>query len=135
MNARVDHVGVVVASLDEVAAFLRDALGLELKSEPPPAVDGVRVAYYGGDGARVELIEIPDAHARETRLGDAGARIEHIALEVDDVVEVAARLRARGVAFTSAEPAPVRDTLAIWTVPETSAGVQWQLFSRMRDRR
>jgi len=26
----------------------------------------------------------------------------------------------------------LRDMLAIWTVAETSAGIQWQLFTRIR---
>ena len=131
MTARVDHVGVVVSSLESASTFLRDVLGLELKSQPPPSPEGVRIAYYGGEGARVELIELSDPQALATRLGGAEARIEHIALEVDDVWEAAARLRARGVAFTTNEPSKVRDTLAIWTVPDTSAGIAWQLFSRI----
>lgn len=132
MTARVDHVGVVVSSLETAATFLRDALGLELKLQPPPSPEGVRIAFYGGEGARVELIEVSNPQALATRLGAAEARIEHIALEVDDVWEAAAGLRARGVAFTTNEPSKVRDTLAIWTVPETSAGIAWQLFSRIR---
>jgi methylmalonyl-CoA/ethylmalonyl-CoA epimerase len=132
VTARVDHVGVVVASLEVAGTFLREALGLELKSEPPATPEGVRVAYYGGEGARVELIEVSTPEARATRLGGAEARIEHIALEVEDVREATARLRARGVAFTTEEPSPVRDTLSIWTVPETSAGIALQLFSRIR---
>jgi catechol 2,3-dioxygenase-like lactoylglutathione lyase family enzyme len=131
VTARVDHIGVVVSSLDAAGAFLRDALGLELKLEPSPTPEGVRIAFYGGEGARVEVIEIADPQAREARLGSAEARIEHIALEVEDVRAATLRLRARGVAFTTEEPFPVRDTLSIWTVPETSAGVAWQLFSRV----
>jgi catechol 2,3-dioxygenase-like lactoylglutathione lyase family enzyme len=132
VTARVDHVGVVVSSLETAATFLRDALGLELNSQPPPTPEGVRIAYYGGEGARVELIEVTNPQALATRLGGAEARIEHIALEVDDVWEATDRLRARGVVFTTNEPSKVRDTMAIWTVPETSAGIAWQLFSRIR---
>jgi catechol 2,3-dioxygenase-like lactoylglutathione lyase family enzyme len=130
VTSRVDHVGVVVRSLEEAGAFVQDILGLELTLAPPPSPDGVRVAYYGGDGARVELIEVADLVAREARLGRAQARLEHVAIEVDDVRSMADRLRVRGVRFTTEGPVPVRDTLAIWTVPETSGGIAWQLFSR-----
>jgi len=132
VTARVDHVGVVVASIDVAGKFLREALGLELKLEPPPSADGVRTAFFGGGDARVELVEVSSPEALATRLGRADARIEHIALEVEDVREVIARLRARGVTFMTEEPLRVRDTLAIWTVPETSAGIMWQLFNRIR---
>jgi len=129
MKARVDHVGVVVASLDRTGEFVRDVLGLELTLEPPPLPGGVSTAFYG-DGARVELIQIADAAARERRLGGAEARVEHIALEVEDVVALIEQLQAKGVRFTTDEPVRVRENLVVWTVPETSAGVMWQLFSR-----
>ena len=131
MTARVDHVGVVVASMKDAGAFLDEILGLELMLRPPPMPNGVRTAFYGAEGARVELIEISDPVALAKRLGGAQARIEHIAIEVDDVREMSAQLRTRGVRFTSDEPVPVRDTLSIWTVPETSAGIIWQLFSHV----
>jgi catechol 2,3-dioxygenase-like lactoylglutathione lyase family enzyme len=132
VTVRVDHVGVVVSSLGAAGTFLREALGLDLKSQPKPTPEGVQIAFYGGEGARVELIEVSSPDALAARLGGAEARIEHIALEVDDVREATTRLRARGVRFTTDEPYPVRDTLSIWTVPETSAGIAWQLFTRIR---
>jgi catechol 2,3-dioxygenase-like lactoylglutathione lyase family enzyme len=131
MTARVDHVGVIVSSLERAGEFVRDALGLDLTLEPPPLPGGVRTAFYG-EGARVELIAIADPTAREARLGASEARVDHIAIEVDDVHALVARLKSKGVRFTTDEPVPVRDTLSIWTVPETSAGVIWQLFSRAR---
>lgn len=129
MRARVDHVGVVVDSLDRVGAFVRDELGLDLTLDPPALADGTRTAFYG-EGARVELIDIADAGSRGRRLGDAEARVEHIALEVEDVVALVAKLAARGVRFTTDEPVRIRENLVVWTVPESSAGVMWQLFSR-----
>ena len=132
MKARVHHVGVVVASLERTGAFVRDVMGLDLALEPPPLPDGVRTAFYSSEGARVELIEIPDSKARAKRLGDDEGRVEHIALEVDDVHAWMARLRAKGVRFTTDEPVRVRENEAVWTVPETSAGFVWQLFSRTK---
>ena len=131
MKARVDHVGVVVASLERTGAFVRDVLGLELTLEPPPLPDGVSTAFYG-KGAHVELVQVADATARERRLGDAEARVEHIALEVEDVLALIEQLKAKGVRFTSDEPVRVRENIVVWTVPDTSAGVMWQLFSRAR---
>ncbi|TMF00553.1 MAG: VOC family protein [Chloroflexi bacterium] len=131
MKARVDHVGVVVASLERTGAFVRDVLGLELTLQPPPLPDGVSTAFYG-KGAHVELVQVADATARERRLGDAEARVEHIALEVEDVLALIEQLKAKGVRFTSDEPVRVRENIVVWTVPDTSAGVMWQLFSRAR---
>ncbi len=129
---RVHHVGVVVAFLERGGGFVRDLMGLDLALEPPALPDGVRTAFYASDGARVELIEVPDPDARARRLGDGQARVEHIALEVDDVHGWMARLQAKGVRFTTSRPMRVRENEAVWTVPETSAGIAWQLFSRAR---
>ena len=129
MKARVDHVGVVVESLERTGAFVRDVLGLELTLQPPALPDGVTTAFYGV-GARVELVEVAEPKARKRRLGDAEARVEHIAIEVEDVLGLVEQLKAKGVRFTTDEPVRVRENLVVWTVPETSAGVMWQLFSR-----
>jgi len=131
VKARVDHVGVVVASLELTGQLVRDVLGHELTLEPPPLPGGVNTAFYG-EGARVELIQIADPQGRERRLGDAEARVEHIALEVEDVLALIEQLKAKGVRFSTDEPVRVRENLVVWTLPDTSAGVMWQLFSRAK---
>ena len=131
MQGRIDHVGIVVAGLDPAAEFARRVLGLELKIQPPPAPGANAIAFYGwAEGARVELIELADPEARAARLGDDVARIDHVAVEVDDVDAAAVELRAQGVDFTTADPVPVRDIRTYWTRKETSGGVMWQIFSR-----
>ena len=104
---------------------------MALTQKPPTTPDGVSIAFYGADGARVELIELSDPSALAARLAGATARIDHIALEGDDVEAVVAQPRLRGVRFMTEEPARIRDLLSIRTVPESSAGISWQLFSRI----
>src|SRR5258706_6652735 len=103
MKARVDHVGVVVGSLERTGQFVRDVLGLELTLEPPPLPGGVNTAFYG-EGARVELIQIADPQVRERRLGDAQARVEHIAPEVEDLLALIEQLQAHGARLYSDDP-------------------------------
>jgi methylmalonyl-CoA/ethylmalonyl-CoA epimerase len=132
MKGQIDHVGIVVAGLEPAAEFARRVLGLELKTQPPVVPGGNPIAFYGwGEGARVELIELADPEARAARLGDDVARIDHVAVEVDDVEAAAAELRAQGVDFTTPEPVAVRDIRTYWTRKETSGGVMWQIFSRL----
>jgi len=76
------------------------------------------------------------------RFDDAGDRLpagrpvslDHIAVEVDDLDATVAQLRGRGVRFQEpvrpvevAEPVEMRGRRHLFTVPETSGGVMWQL--------
>lgn len=131
MKGRIDHIGIVVAGLDPAAEFARRVLGLELKVQPPVPPGGNPIAFYQWqEGALVELIELADPEARAARLGADQARIDHVAVEVDDLDAAAAELRAHGVGFTTEEPVAVRDIRTLWTRKETSGGVMWQILSR-----
>ncbi|HEX6020529.1 MAG TPA: VOC family protein [Solirubrobacter sp.] len=117
-----DHVGVVVDDLEEAARLL-EALGLiehERKEH-----DGLRLAFFTAGNAMVEIIEPTDPEVRARRLGEARARIEHIALEIGDLERTLQELAALGV-----EPnAPPRPTM-FWTDPDTSDGIMFQFVQR-----
>jgi catechol 2,3-dioxygenase-like lactoylglutathione lyase family enzyme len=119
---RLDHVGVVVSSLEDGTRLLRDELNLE----PDGAQDrpDLRIAFFRSGDARVELIE-PLGEARETRLGDAQARIEHISFEVEDLEQTLAALAALGIEV-AAPPRESGGNLNVWTVPATSGGIALQ---------
>ena len=124
---RIDHVGIVVASLDEHVAQL-EALGLTL-ARTNENVESFALYYACGD-ASVELIDVRDAEARRRRLPVAAqARIEHIAFEVDDLAEVRALLEGRGIEV-SWPPFPSGTAQMIWTNAESSGGVQYQFLVR-----
>jgi hypothetical protein len=58
------------------------------------------------------------------------ARIEHIAVEIDDLGVAMARLATLGVRTTAPEPRRVGNTLNVWTVEETTGGISYQLIER-----
>jgi catechol 2,3-dioxygenase-like lactoylglutathione lyase family enzyme len=124
---RIDHVGLVVASLDEHVAQL-EALGLTL-ARTNENNESFALYYACGD-ASVELIDVRDSDARRRRLpGAEQARIEHIAFEVDDLEEVRGLLEARGIEVTW-PPSPSGTAQMIWTTAESSGGVQYQFLVR-----
>jgi methylmalonyl-CoA/ethylmalonyl-CoA epimerase len=128
MLKRSDHVGVVVDNLNEARQFL-SLLGMTLDHEFD--LGRVGAAFYRCGDAMVELIEcrLPDERAR--RLGESQARIEHIALEVDDLGETVAEFAKLGVEVTAAEPVTQGDIRSHWTKPESSLGVMYQVFERI----
>ena len=110
---RLDHVGTVVDDMDTVVAFFLD-LGFE--REAGMIVEGEAVDKINGlDGVRAEVVMVrtPDGsgtlelvkyYAPTDNTGDKGARalpanhpgFRHIAIEVNDLNTIVARLRAKG---------------------------------------
>jgi catechol 2,3-dioxygenase-like lactoylglutathione lyase family enzyme len=124
---RIDHVGIVVANLDEHVAQL-EAFGLTLARTSESNESAAR--YYACGDASVELIDVRDPDARRRRLPSTEqARIEHIAFEVDDLAEVRRLLEARDIEV-SWPPFPSGTARMIGTTTETSGGVQYQFLVR-----
>jgi catechol 2,3-dioxygenase-like lactoylglutathione lyase family enzyme len=105
-----DHVGVVVEDLAAATAFFVE-LGLELHGEGSVEGDWVdRVVGLDGVHSDIAMLETPDGHGRveltkfHSPPAQGGERhappnalgIRHLTLEVDDVDDAVARLRAHG---------------------------------------
>ncbi|MGI5192314.1 VOC family protein [Streptomyces sp. CA-288835] len=132
MLTRIDHIGVVVDDLFRTKKFL-ESLGLTLEFERELPERHVRAAFYRvGDGARIELIEPTTPEARRRRLGDGSpARIEHIAVEVDDdILKIMQAFSGFGVEFVAPQPVAIDGNLNAFTQPHTSEGIQFQLVER-----
>ncbi|MDX6570913.1 MAG: glyoxylase family protein [Gaiellales bacterium] len=105
----IDHVGLTVGSLSAALHFYRDLLGLAMTDEGEdsgPELDaitgltGVRIRYAEldlGAGRLLELIEFhpPQGIRLSQSPRDSGA--SHLALRVDDVDALCARLLEAGV--------------------------------------
>jgi catechol 2,3-dioxygenase-like lactoylglutathione lyase family enzyme len=124
---RLNHVGVVVADLEAAKSFLRDVLGLELVLERDVPAKQRSTAYFAAGEVDIELIEDRDPAAKQRVLGGAQAVIEHIALDVDDLVRTVETLKEKGVAVRDDAIVRVGSRDHAWTEPETSGGVMYQL--------
>jgi catechol 2,3-dioxygenase-like lactoylglutathione lyase family enzyme len=131
---RFDHIGVLVADLDAAHTFVRDVLGL---GDP---VAEFRADEYGLSGQFFDLVTGRLEILRFDEPGDRlppgeTTRIDHIAVEVDDLDAEVARLSQHGVEFQGPlDPAPVdapielRGRRHLWTRPDTSGGLMIQLI-------
>jgi hypothetical protein len=63
------------------------------------------------------------------------ARIEHVAFEVDNLEEMAEKLRYRGVETTTDTPGIVGPTRSLVTRSETTYGVAYRIFDRRTDQK
>jgi methylmalonyl-CoA/ethylmalonyl-CoA epimerase len=119
----IHHIGWVVRSIDASRPHFETALGLELKSEE--AFPNLRVAFFGGGGAMIELIEpLTDDSNWARFLARRGEGLHHLALRVDDVA--AALAEAAGYGFEPVDSAPrpgARGTLVAMVDPKREDGV------------
>jgi methylmalonyl-CoA/ethylmalonyl-CoA epimerase len=128
MPQRIDHIGVVVDNLPEARAFLT-VLGMTLDHEFD--LGRVEAAFYRCGDVMIEIIECKTPDERERRLGSASARIEHIAIQVDDLCATVDQFASLGVEMTRPDPVRQDDIQSYWTKPETSDGVMYQLFEKL----
>jgi methylmalonyl-CoA epimerase len=129
MRARLDHIGIAVANLDEALAFYRDALGLEI--DPPEEVPSQRVRAHFipvGDSA-LELLEATtDDSPIAKYLTRRGPGLHHVTLEVEDIARALGELKARGVRLVDDQPRPgAHGSLVAFIHPSSAQGVLVEL--------
>ena len=128
MLKRIDHIGVIVDDLEEAQAFL-GGMGMEFDRDLQ-FPGRLKAAFYRCGDTQIEVIEITDAGERESRLRGEKARIEHIAIEVDELASTMKALEGLGVRTKSPEPLKIGNNLNIWTTEESGDGVSYQLIEK-----
>ena len=131
---RLAHLGIAVAAHADALRFWRDLLGLPLEHLEHVGSDGVDVAMLplgrpAQGGGRLELLQ-PDAGDNPVRrfLDKRGPGIHHVALEVDDLHALHAKLKAAGVRLIDAAPRPgAHGTTVVFVHPGSTGGVLVEL--------
>ncbi|HHQ48992.1 MAG TPA: methylmalonyl-CoA epimerase, partial [Acidobacteria bacterium] len=126
-----DHIGIVVRSLEEGLAFYQ-ALGLVEKGREEVPEQGVRVAFLPAGEARLELLEPTGPDSPIARfLERRGPGIHHICLQVSDIRSTMDRLRGEGFELLSDEPqAGAHGSLVCFVHPRSAGGVLLELSQR-----
>ena len=102
---RIDHVGIAVSDLAAAKRLYEDLLGLKLTREEVVEEQGVRTHFYPIAGVKLELLEsiTPDGPIAR-HLEKRGPGMQHLAVEVDDIVSAIAELKAKGVRMLDDAP-------------------------------
>lgn len=107
MFTAIDHVGIAVADLDEALAFYAENFDLRSVHEEVNEEQGVREAMLavGDSGSCIQLLAPLKADSPIGKFLDRnGPGIQQMAYRVDDIDEVCATLRSRGVTLLYDEP-------------------------------
>jgi len=125
---RINHIGVIVEDLTESKRWLAEVFGMPLNRTVDLPEGQIHGEFYRCGEVDIELVHIGDPEQRRSRLRGARVRIEHIAVEVDDLEGTLGRLRALGVKTTTPQPRRAGNSLTAWTVDDTTGGVSYQLM-------
>jgi methylmalonyl-CoA epimerase len=131
---RIDHVAIVVRSLDAALQFYRDVLGLIPASVTDFPSEGVKIAFLpmgGPQGSQIELLEPTDPTSGVARfLERRGEGLHHICLEVPDIERALAELRAAGAAVLDTAPRRTAEGRGVFVHPKGTSGVLLELVQR-----
>lgn len=127
---KINHVAVVVPDIDEALEFWQDALGLELSHVENVPGQEARVAFLPTGDSEVELVEpMADDSGLARHLAKRGSGMHHICLEVEDIEEMLARLKSKGVRLINKEPAVGAGGRKIAFIhPKSTGGVLIELY-------
>ncbi len=102
---RIDHIAVVVDDIDTSLAFWRDALGMNMTHLEEVKEQESIVAFLPTGGSEVELVKpTTETSGVAKYLAKRGPGMHHICLEVDNLVEMLADMKARGIKLLSETP-------------------------------
>jgi methylmalonyl-CoA epimerase len=133
-NKRIDHIAIIVRSLEQALLFYRDTLGItpsEIKDVP---TEQVRIAFLplgGPGGSEIELIEPTTPNSSLTAfLEKRGEGLHHICLEVDDIDAALQEMQDKDVPVLDKQPRLAADGRAIFLHPKGTHGVLLELLER-----
>ncbi len=105
MIKRIHHIAMVVDDMDGALSFWRDALGLTLEHAEEVPEQQARVAFLPVGEGEVELVRpTTDTSGMAKYLAKRGPGIHHMCVEVDNLTELLAQLKAKGVRLIDETP-------------------------------
>ena len=131
----IDHVAVVVRSIDQALPRYRELFGLA-PDAPPEVVEAqaVRLCFLPSGplpAARIELIEPLDDSSGVARfLASRGEGLHHVCFGVVDLGSELARLASSGAELIDREPRRGADGHVAFIHPRTLNGVLWELLAQ-----
>jgi methylmalonyl-CoA epimerase len=136
MPKRIDHIAIIVRSIEQALLFYRDTLGItpsEIKEVP---TEQVRIAFLpmgGPGGSEIELIEptTPDSSLSKF-LEKRGEGLHHICLEVENIDAALQEMLQKGVLVLDKQPRIAAEGRAIFLHPKGTHGVLLELLEKPR---
>lgn len=139
MIRKVNHIAIVVRSIEEALQVYEGALGIELTEVEEVPEQAVRVAFLPVGESKLELVE-PLTTDTSTKLSTGsgvakflekrGEGMHHICLEVEDIEAALQDLVAKGVRLIDDQPRQGAHGRVAFLHPKSAHGVLIELIEK-----
>lgn len=128
----IEHIAIATDDLDRDAPFWRHVLNIPHRTTEEVATEGVTTEIYDTGRGKVELLsELGEDSPIHKFMEKRGRGIHHFCLEVDNLDEAMAELKANGIRLVSDEPSTGAEGYRIIFVhPESAGGVLVELAQK-----
>ncbi len=126
---KIHHVAIVVPELQGALNFWQDQLGLRLDHVEDVPSQKSQVAFFPMGESEVELVlPTTDDSGIAKYLEKRGPGLHHLCLEVDDIDEMLADLKAKGVVLIDETAKVLEGRKMAFIHPKSSNGVLVELY-------
>jgi methylmalonyl-CoA/ethylmalonyl-CoA epimerase len=124
---KIDHIGIAVPRLDEAARAF-EVLGFSVEARHDVPTEKVRTAFLPVGESHLELLEPTDPASTIARFLARRTGLHHVCVEVDDIEEALARMKAAGVELIDQTPRVGAGGCRVAFIhPRSAAGVLLEL--------
>jgi methylmalonyl-CoA epimerase len=128
---KIDHIAIVVESLDVALGVYRDALGMTVADVREMPEQDIKMAFLPSGDSEIELLEPIHADSGIGKyLAKRGEGLHHICLEVDDIAATLADLKAKGAQLIDETPKQGAYGKIAFIHPKGAHGVLVELMER-----
>jgi methylmalonyl-CoA/ethylmalonyl-CoA epimerase len=130
---KINHIAIAVNDIDGSLGFWRDGLGLAVDHvEDVPSQKAV-VAFIPVGDSEVELVK-PTAEDTGVAkfLAERGPGMHHLCFEVNNIAEMLASLKAKGVKLINETPLTLPGRKMAFVHPKSTGGVLVELYEVLK---
>jgi methylmalonyl-CoA epimerase len=122
--SHIDHIAIVVLSIDQVRSFYEQALGLAITNTEEMPERGIKVAFITIGQTKIELIEPLHENSEVSKfLQTRGPGLHHIALKTADIKATETNLQKNHARLLYEQAKPgAHETMVNFVHPKSTGG-------------
>ena len=129
MITKINHIAIVVNDLDQSLHTYHEILGLPIGDRKVMPAQEVEIAFLQAGESLIELITPTTTDSGVAKyLDKRGEGLHHICLEVEDIDEALAAMKALGAQLINEEPVQAAEGRAFFLHPKGAHGVLLELL-------